>query len=388
VTQGLFHSGPARTQAQAILTVDLGALVHNWRLLRDLSAPAECASVVKADAYGIGIEPAVTALANAGCRTFFVAHASEGARARTALGKRGDCHVYALNGLLPNGGVLADFAALDIRPVIGSIEELRAWLRAGELDIARMPAALQFNTGMNRLGIDASDAQSVRELVTSANADKHVALVMSHFVSSEATGDPANREQIAAFDRVRRIFEGFRTSLANSSGIFLPQKPHCDLVRPGYALYGGNPTPGHSNPMKHVIRLQAPIIQVRDVVPGSSVGYNAQWVAKRPSRLATIGIGYADGLPRSAMDTPEKPGAQAIVAGHFCSIVGRISMDLIVIDVTDVEHDALAPGVLAELLGEHIGVDDLAARAGTIGYEILTSLGPRYHRAYIRPGDS
>jgi len=383
VSAPLFSSGPSRGQAQAILTVDLAALVANWRLLRDMSAPAECAAVVKADAYGVGIEPAVRALADAGCRTFFVAHASEGARVRRVLGAAPEHAIYVLNGVLPGADVYDEFLAHGLRPVIGSMAELQDWLGRGAANAAQPPIAIQFNTGMNRLGVDASDAPEVQALLTDARTASKLALVMSHFVSSEALGDPLNREQIAAFERLRSIFAGHRCSMANSSGIFLPEKPHAALVRPGYALYGGNPTPGEANPMRPVVRLEAPIIQLRDVIAGAAVGYNAQWIARRPSRLATIGVGYADGLPRSAMDRPDKPGMQVVAAGRFCPVVGRISMDLTVIDVTDLGCDDLAPGDAVEILGDNITVDDLAARAGTIGYEILTSLGPRYHRVYL-----
>ncbi len=378
-------SGPPLSAAQAILTIDLGALAQNWRKLRHYSTPAECGAVVKADAYGIGIEQAVRTLAAAGCRTFFVAQASEGARVRAALNKQDGYRIYCLNGLLPGPQVFDAFIEHDLRPVIGSRAELDAWIKQGALHLQQMPVALQFNTGMNRLGIDAHDAAEVLAVLRAAGVESKIDYVMSHFVSSEAERDPLNGAQIKAFDLVRNVFAGFRFSLANSSGIMLPQKPHYDLVRPGYALYGGNPSPGVPNSMQPVVKLQAPIIQLRSIEAGESTGYNAQWTAKRRSRLATIGIGYADGLPRSAMSTPEKPGAQAEIAGRLCPLVGRVSMDLIVLDVTDVPESELAPGAMAELLGERISIDDLGERAGTIGYEILTSLGRRYHRVYLNP---
>ena len=376
-------SGPPLAAAQAVLTIDLGALAANWRTLRDHAAPAECGAVVKADAYGIGIEPAVRTLAGAGCCTFFVAHASEGARVRAELGEKDGYRIYCLNGMAPVQKVFDVFIESGLRPVIGSRAELDAWIKQGVMQLPQMPIALQFNTGMNRLGIDADEAGEVLDLLRSAGLESKIDFVMSHFVSSEDERDPLNEAQIRAFEHVRNVFAGFRFSMANSSGILLPQKPHYDLVRPGYALYGGNPSPGQSNPMKPVVKLQAPILQLRTIEAGQSTGYNAQWIAMRRSRLATIGIGYADGLPRSAMNTSEKPGAQAIVAGRLCPLVGRVSMDLVVIDVTDVPEPAIAPGAMVELLGESITIDDLGERAGTIGYEILTSLGRRYHRIYL-----
>ncbi|HEY8580304.1 MAG TPA: alanine racemase C-terminal domain-containing protein, partial [Beijerinckiaceae bacterium] len=203
------------------------------------------------------------------------------------------------------------------------------------------------------------------------------------FVSSEIADDPLNARQIAAFAAVRPRFPQARASLANSSGCFLPQAPYGDLVRPGYALYGGNPTPGAPNPMRAVVRLEAPLLQVREVAGAASVGYNATWAAPGPRRLATIGVGYADGLLRSASGSHGAAGGEAIVAGLRCPIVGRISMDLTVLDVTDVPAAEAREGALATLLSDEITIDDLAARAGTIGYEILTSLGRRYARAYV-----
>ncbi len=382
MTQRPEYTGPPLAEAQAVLTINLAALADNWRRLRDLSAPAECAAVVKANAYGVGIEPAVRSLLAAGCRTFFVAHVSEGARVRAAIGDANHIAVYCLNGVLPAAGVWQTFRDHGLRPVIGSLDELQHWVRDAQSS-APAPVALQFNTGMNRLGIDAAQAQDVLTILQSSNLTSHVDLVMSHFASSEIPGDPLNDAQIAAFERVRSIFTGFRTSMANSSGIFLPQKPHYDLVRPGYALYGGNPTPGKPNPMQSVVKLQAPIIQLRSVEAGETVGYNAQWTAQKRSRLATIGIGYADGIPRSAMGAQTKPAAQALVCGVLCPIAGRVSMDLIVLDVSAVPEGAATPGVMAELLGDNITLDDLADHAVTIGYEILTGLGRRYHRIYV-----
>src|SRR6202042_411129 len=212
-------------------------------------------------------------------------------------------------------------------------------------------------------------------------------LLMSHLVSSEIPGDPINPAQIELFEAARAAFPGLPASLANSSGMFLDPSPIYDLGRPGYALYGGNPTPGRPNPMRPVVTLTAAIQQIRSIEAGMSCGYNAQWTAKRPTRLATLLIGYADGLPRGAGATDANQGAQVAVAGRRCALVGRVSMDLAIVDVTDLPEDSVRMGDPVELFGGSVDLDDFASRSGTIGYHLLTSLGPRYQREYVRqPG--
>ena len=360
----------AATESQAELIIDLAALVANWRSLAARIAPAACAAVVKADAYGVGTEQASKALFEAGCRVFFVAQASEGVRVRASVGA--EPAIYVLNGLIEGAGRLNPYAAHDLRPVLGSLEDLRLWSASGLS--GRIKAALHVDSGMNRLGLPQAQALAL-------SGTPGIALVMSHFVSSEAPMDPLNAQQIARFEAVRAAFPGLQASMANSAGIFLPQRPFYDLARPGYALYGGNPTPDAPNPMRAVVTLRAPIIQTREIGVGESVGYNATWSARRVSRLATIGVGYADGLLRALMGTDAHGGGEAMVAGIRCPFAGRVSMDLTVIDVTDVPG-GVRPGDLVELLGDAITVDDMAARAGTIGYEILTNLGRRYARTY------
>ena len=368
------HNIP-RAEAQAILTIDLAAIAHNWRTLRDLSGAAECGAVVKADAYGCGIEAVVPALERASCRTFFISHLSEGRRVRASL-QNPDARIFLLNGLVCDDEVVRAVLDNRILPVIGSLPEWRFWRAHAPVGAQ---AALHINTGMNRLGMSPAEAT---EIAADVGARSSIALAMSHFVSSEDSHDPLNDRQIALFREALENFPGVPASAANSSGVFLDSKPHFDLVRPGYALYGGNPTPGRPNPMRSVVSLEAPIIQVRDIGPGETVGYNATWTAGRRTRLATIGLGYADGLPRSAMSTDAHPGGEAIVGAVRCPFAGRVSMDLTVLDVTDVSPGDAAAGAAARLLCPEISVDDLAARAGTIGYEILTNLGRRYHRDY------
>jgi alanine racemase len=357
----------------ALLTIDTNALVSNWKLLAERARPAECAAVVKADAYGLGIEPVVQALARAGCRTFFVAHLGEAQAARKAAPMS---HIYVLNGLPPGSEQL--YSLYRLRPVLGSISEMGRWRKAGG-----GPSALHVDTGMNRLGLSIEEAKglSQQEVWRSLGFE----LILSHLVSAEEPASALNEAQETRFERVSNWFASGikKKSLANSSAHFLAHIPRHDLTRPGYALYGGNPTPGQPNPMHPVVRLEAPIIQLRLVETGDHVGYNAQWTAKRPSLIATISLGYADGWLRTLSATDRHPGGSAMVNGIRCPFAGRISMDLITLDVTDCPEGSVKPGHAAALLGDGISVDDVADMAGTNGYEILTSLGSRYQRKII-----
>ena len=227
---------------------------------------------------------------------------------------------------------------------------------------------------MNRLGFES--LARLRAAMETHGAASGADLLISHFVSSELPGDPINQAQIERFEAARSAFPHLPASLANSSGMFLDPSAIYDLARPGYALYGGNPTPGRPNPMRPVVTLTAAIQQIRWIEAGMTCGYNAQWTAKRPTRLATLLIGYADGLPRGAGATDAKPGAEVAVAGRRCPLVGRVSMDLTIVDVTDLPEDAVRAGDRAEFFGSTVDLDDFAARSGTIGYHLLTSFGP------------
>jgi alanine racemase len=364
-------TGPEEAEAGGILTIDRAAIVANWRALGERAAPATCAAVIKADGYGCGIEQVAGALAQAGCETFFVANLAEARRARAVAPA---AVIYVLNGLLP--GTAPAYAEANLRPVIGSSAEFDEWRDFRAASGWSGGAALHFDTGMNRLGFSQDEAAAAARL----GNDQGIALVMSHFACSEED-HPLNAIQIDRFRAVRALFPGIAGSLANSSGIFLGSAAQHDLVRPGVALYGANPTPGKSNPMQPVVTLEARVVQLRSVAQGATVGYSATWTAKRPTRLAIVSVGYADGFLRAASASDARPGAEAIVAGQRCPMAGRVSMDLIAIDVTDVGRPP-SRGDRVGLLGGEIGVDDLAARAGTIGYEVLTSLGRRYRRIY------
>jgi len=373
--------------AQALLTIDLDALGHNWRALARRAAPAECGAAVKADAYGCGIAVVVPALARAGCRTFFVAHVWEGREARHALQASGlGGRIFVLNGFHPDCAPASDYRDHRLDAVLGSAEELDAWqaARAAWTGADLPGSALHVDTGMNRLGIPVEEARLLPEAVIQAAG---VTLVMSHLVSAEDPADPMNARQIADFIRARQgALGGYPASLANSSGIFLPERPFHDLVRPGYALYGGNPTPGRPNPMRPVVSLRARILQLRDVPAGATAGYNGRWTAQRPARLATIALGYADGVPIGGSGLGDGGGARVFVGDIPCPLVGRISMDLSIADVTHVPPGIVEAEKWVEWLGSETGIDDLARSCGTIGYEILVNLGRRHRRHYIGSG--
>jgi alanine racemase len=361
--------------AGGILTIDLGAMVSNWQDLARRSMPSECAAVIKADGYGCGIDPVARALVAAGCRTFFVADLAEARHVRAVASEP---VIYVLNGLLP--GTVDAFAAVRARPVIGSLVELAEWDAFCAANGWRGGAALHVDTGMNRLGVSAEEAVALAPRIRAANHG--INLLMSHLVSAEQPDHPLNERQMNLFREVRLLYRGIPSSLANSSGIFLGSAAHCDMVRPGAALFGINPTPGHRNPMRPVVELQARVLQVRTVPKGETVGYNATWTAKHLTRVAIVAVGYADGYPRAASATDATPGASAIVSGTRCPLAGRVSMDLLAIDITALPDHSVRRGDLVTLIGGDMGVDALAAAAGTIGYEILTSLGSRYRRAY------
>ena len=368
-------SGPPAAEAGGLLTIDLAAIEANWKTLAHRAMPAECAAVIKADAYGCGIEPVGTILAKAGCRTFFVADLLEARRLRKVAAEP---TIYVLNGLMP--GTAETFADLHVRPVIGSLTELAEWDAFVATTGWQGGAALHVDTGMNRLGLSPDEAAALAPRV---RADVHgITLLMSHLVSAEEENNPLNDKQIKLFRDIRVLYRGTPSSLANSSGVFLGSAAHCDMIRPGAALFGINPTPKRSNPMRPVVALRGRIVIVRDVKRGETVGYNAGWTTKRDAQIAIVAVGYADGYLRAASASDARSGAEAIIAGQRCPLAGRVSMDLLAVDVTDLPAGAVKRGDMATLIGDRVSVDDFAARADTIGYEVLTSLGRRYHRIY------
>ncbi|GHF41805.1 alanine racemase [Seohaeicola zhoushanensis] len=338
------------------LTIDLGALAANWKALAQLSA-GETAAVVKADAYGLGSGRVARALAEAGARRFFVAVAEEGAAVREAIGKG------PMIGIL-SGHMEGDTALIrdhDLVPMLNSVDQMLRQIEA----LPNRPFGIQLDTGMSRLGLEPGEWAAVRDLAMTRNP----VLLMSHLACADEPEHPMNPHQLQNF---RDMTEGLDVprSLSATGGILLGPDYHFDLTRPGIGLYGGQPFAES----RSVVRLDIPVIQLRTIAPGETVGYGNIWTAARPSRIATIAAGYADGLPRAL------GGKLRLYHGAIpCPAVGRVSMDLITVDVTDLPED---PAYLT-MLGPHQGVDRLATAAGTIGYEILTSLGRRYSRAYV-----
>ncbi len=350
----------------AELYIDLDAVAANWRAL---SRGGAVAAVVKADGYGLGAAQVATRLFAEGCRHFFVARPEEALAIRACVP---GAMLAVLNGLWP--GAAGTLARHGVAPVLGSLAEIDAWAAEARRCGQPLPALLHVDTGMNRLGLDPDELDRLASHHSRLDGID-VLYVMTHLVSSDHPADPVNERQRRAFAAACDRLPPAPRSLANSSGLFLGAAFGSDLARPGAALYGVNPTPGRPNPMQPVVRLRARVVQIRRVPTGGSVGYDSQWTAARPSRIATVSVGYADGFHRALTNR---------AVAHFdeqpLPLVGRVSMDLSTFDVTDAP--GLLPGDWLDLIGPHQGIDAVAALAGTNGYEMLTSLGRRYRRVY------
>ena len=349
---------------EARLTIDLAALAANWR---QLAEGRRVGAAVKADGYGLGAPPVSRALLAAGCRHFFVAHLAEGVAVRAAIGP--GPMIAVLNGFPPDHP-----EAGDLIPVLNGLPDIAAWTTAARQASRPLPAILHIDTGMARLGLDAGELDRVAA-DHGLLAGLDLRYVMTHLACADAPEHPLNARQATRFAAACARLPPLPRSFANSSGLFLGPDFASDLGRPGCALYGINPTPARPNPMRQVVGLEAPILQIREIPAGTPVGYGASWTAPRPSRIATVAAGYADGYLRALSGR-----ATGILAGRPVPLVGRVSMDLITFDVTDVPLPA--PGDRIGLIGPGQTPDDLATAAGTIGYEILTSLGARYRRDY------
>jgi alanine racemase len=361
-------------RAGSVLEIDLGAIVANWRLLAARAGPAQCAAVVKANGYGLGAAPVAKALRASGCRLFFVATLDEGIGLRDALGQESE--IAVLNGPLP--GTVEEFAAHALIPVLNEPGQMEKWRKLAE-ERGGLPAILHVDTGMSRLGLSAREFAAFADDLPRWKAIRW-RLLMSHLACADTPEYELNETQRRRFEAARQRLPEMPASLAASSGIFLGPGYHFDLVRPGAALYGVNPQPGEPNPLRPVVRLCGKILQIREIDRGESVGYGAAHIMDSPGRVATVAVGYADGWLRSLSQR-----GCGHIAGTRVPLLGRVSMDLLTFDVSAVDPALAHPGAMIELLGESYGVDDVAADAGTIGYEILSALGSRYHRIYRQP---
>lgn len=372
-------------EREGLLTIDLGAIVHNYSWLRArLHGGCECGAVVKADAYGLGVAQVAPALHQAGCRTFFVATQSEGVQLRSVLD--GPVTIFVLTGVRP--GCERACAESGLIPVLVTTAQIQRWCDetlgfAGDNALAA-PAALKVDSGMTRLGMGEDEFAHLLTkpaLLRQANLQ----LILSHLACADEVGHAQNGHQQAAFAgmvaRLREICPNVPASLANSAGICLGEDFQFEVVRPGCALYGVNPTPAQPNPMRPVVNLRLPVIQLRQVHRDSAVGYGATQTAVAGSWLAVVRGGYADGILRAQSGR----GSGVAIAGEQripVPMLGRVSMDTTVFDVSALSGDQRAQLALIEVLGESLTVDHMGAAAGTIGYEILTSLGHRYCRRY------
>lgn len=360
--------------AGARLQIDLEALCANYRVIAEAVSPARAAAVVKADAYGLGADRVAPALGKAGCRDFFVAHLSEAEQLRPLLPE--DARLFILNGVYPG----AEAACMEARaiPVLNSPEQVRAWVALGKTVGRPLEAAVQVDSGMSRLGLSEDDIDALLAEIDFRH-DLSLVLVMSHLACADEPEHPANRLQLARFGALANRLPPAPRSLANSGGSFLPLPAfRQDLVRPGVSLYGVAPHPGQPSPIRPVVRLDARVIQVRTIPAGCGVGYGLTYAPDQPARIATIGVGYADGWLRALSNR----GA-AYLGGVRLPIAGRVSMDSICLDITALPEGALKAGDVVELIGPNQPLEAVAEDAGTIPYEILTSLGHRYAREWI-----
>jgi alanine racemase len=356
--------------ADTKLRINLDALVENYNLLASRMQAGECGAVVKSNAYGLGVHEVAVALNRAGCKRFFVATLDEGMELRAILP---EATIYIFHGVGQEQETV--FFEYKLIPVLNSPEQVMRWeIAAGQY--GRLPAILHIDTGMNRLGVSLEQAESIMKGVASQVLDFE--FIMSHLACADIPEHPLNNQQLKQINAARHMFPGSGISFANSSGLFLDKSYHFDLARPGAALYGINPTSGRLNPMKNVVTLMSKAIQIRTIDTNTTVGYAATCELARGSTVATVPVGYADGYLRSLSNC-----GKVIVAGHEAPIVGRISMDLMTVDLSNIPEAVIREGMPIEIMGEHLSVDEVAKAADTNGYEILTRIGRRCMREYI-----
>lgn len=372
---------PAPIGRLPVALIDSFALKANWRSMAMQAGRARTGAAVKADGYGLGATMVAKALFAAGCRDFFVAWAEEGVELRTALTGK-NCRIFVLQGLDEHASALCRLHLLI--PVLSTTDDIAVWRATARSGLPGV-SALQFDTGMNRLGLNADEARAAARLARDGSLD--LALVMSHLASSDTPESDQNKEQLARFRQMCALFPHVAQSFANSGGILMGADYHFDLTRPGISLYGGAVSLAPAGTIRPVAALYGHVIQVHTAEAGEAAGYGGAARLTRATRIATVGLGYADGYPRSAGGLggkrhSDRP-ADVIVAGHRCPILGRVSMDSTLVDVTDIAADDARPGTAVEFFGPNMPIDEVASVSGTIAYEILTSLGPRVTRRWL-----
>ncbi|MEO9459240.1 MAG: alanine racemase [Lentilitoribacter sp.] len=352
------------------LHIDQAAIVENYKILKDASMSQKCGAAVKANGYGCGVKTVARALANAGCRQFFVADASEGVKLRTI---QSDADIFILNGVFEE--TISLLVENNLIPVLNSLHQIKLWYQTA----TDQACAVHIDTGMNRLGLRPNEAYNCLDDLKSVPK-----LIMSHFANADDPEDPKNLSQLEAFSALAQKYAGIEASMANSAATLSNPQSHFQLTRPGIAIYGGNPFTHRTNPMKSVVKAEARIIDIREVLPDETVSYGGTFVAKETKRIAVCGVGYADGYPRtvSGQGVPLREhlpnGAQAHINGELIDCVGRITMDLTMFDVTQLPLNSIKIGDWIELFGDQISLDHFAEQSGTVSYEILTGIGRRY----------
>lgn len=366
------------------LSIDLTALARNWQALAALCPQSETSAVVKANAYGLGIEEVVPVLHDAGCRTFFVAMVEEGIRVRQASP---NARVIVLNGIFRD--TVDAVGAFDLVPVLSTKDQIALWAKANQEVGKIRDSALHVDTGMNRLGLSLKEAKAIaKDPAMVANCGAR--LLMSHLACADEPDHPLNHLQQDRFKGVIKRFEGLKYSLANSAAILADPANLFDLTRPGIAIYGGEAINGIENPMEPVVVAETRVLQIRNASKDDSVGYGAARILERDTKIAVCSSGYADGFHRASsgdgvpLRSEQNSGGFGAIGGHRVPVIGRVSMDLTAFDVTDVPDRVLEDNEWIELFGRSISIDDAARAAGTIGYELLTGLGQRYQRTYLR----
>jgi len=359
--------------SNSFLEINIDSIIHNYQLINNKVGNTECAAVLKADAYGMGASVVAKALDKVGCSTFFVATIDEGIELRACFSKN-ENQIAVLSGLLEGSEDI--FYSNKLTPVLNDTEQIKKWAIYNKQKKISAPSILHIDTGMNRLGLTINELYDIIKNPTELK-ELHVEWIMSHLACGDQPRDIMNEKQLSVFLNAKKEFPNVKASLANSAGVFLGQSYHLDMVRPGIALYGSGSGSIPSKPLKQVIKLYSRILQIRTLSTGASVGYGASYRVSEATRVATVGLGYADGYLRSLSNC-----SWVFFNGLRLPVIGRISMDYITIDITQIASEKIKTGDFIEIIGDKFTLDDLATVANTVPHELLTRLGTRHHRIY------